>query len=94
MTFAIAVLAWLYPARIVRSQVLTLKERGYVQIARLSGMSNRKVIMLELLPNLVPYLVAALVASISAAVLAAIGLEMLGLGPFEAPTLGMTLLLG
>jgi peptide/nickel transport system permease protein len=91
MTFAIAVLAWLYPARIVRSQVLTLKERGYVQIARLSGMSGRKVIVKELLPNLFPYLVAALVASVSAAVLAAIGLEMLGLGPFEAPTLGMTL---
>lgn len=91
MTFAIAVLAWLYPARIVRSQVLTLKERGYVQIARLSGMSNRKIIVRELLPNLLPYLVAALVGSISAAVLAAIGLEMLGLGPFEAPTLGMTL---
>ncbi|HYJ13522.1 MAG TPA: ABC transporter permease subunit, partial [Thermomicrobiales bacterium] len=87
----IAVLAWLYPARIVRSQVLTLKERGYVQIARLSGMSNRKIIVSELLPNLLPYLVAALVGSISAAVLAAIGLEMLGLGPFEAPTLGMTL---
>jgi len=91
MTFSIAVLAWLYPARIVRSQVLTLKQRGYVQIARLSGMSGRKVIVRELLPNLFPYLVAALVASVSAAVLAAIGLEMLGLGPFEAPTLGMTL---
>ncbi|MBA3379445.1 MAG: ABC transporter permease [Chloroflexia bacterium] len=91
MTFSIAVLAWLYPARVVRSQVLTLKERGYVQIARLSGMSGRKVIVKELLPNLLPYLVAALVASVAAAVLAAIGLEMLGLGPFEAPTLGMTL---
>ncbi len=91
MTFAISCLAWLYPARIVRSQVLTLKERGYVQIARLSGETGREVIAKELLPNLLPYLVAGLVGSISAAVLAAIGLEMLGLGPFEAPTLGMTL---
>lgn len=91
MTFAIACLAWLYPARIVRAQVLTLKERGYIQIAKLSGMTGREVIYKELLPNLLPYLVAGLVGSISAAVLAAIGLEMLGLGPFEAPTLGMTL---
>ncbi|MEZ4504598.1 MAG: ABC transporter permease [Thermomicrobiales bacterium] len=91
MTFAISCLAWLYPARIVRAQVLTLKERGYVQIAKLSGMTGREVIYKELLPNLLPYLVAGLVGSISAAVLAAIGLEMLGLGPFEAPTLGMTL---
>jgi peptide/nickel transport system permease protein len=91
MTFAISCLAWLYPARIVRAQVLTLKERSYVQIAKLSGMTGREVIAKELLPNLLPYLVAGLVGSISAAVLAAIGLELLGLGPFEAPTLGMTL---
>jgi len=91
MALVIAVLAWLYPARTIRSQVLTLKERGYVQIARLSGMSGPKIIVKELLPNLLPYLVASLVSSVSAGVLASIGLEVLGLGPFEAPTLGMTL---
>jgi peptide/nickel transport system permease protein len=91
MTFVISVIAWLYPARAIRSQVLTMKQRGYVQIAKLSGMKGREVIVKELLPNLLPYLVGTFVASISAAVLAAIGLEMLGLGPFEAPTLGMTL---
>lgn len=91
MTFVISVIAWLYPARTIRSQVLTIKQRGYVQIAKLSGMKGPEVIVKELLPNLLPYLVGTFVASISAAVLAAIGLEMLGLGPFEAPTLGMTL---
>jgi peptide/nickel transport system permease protein len=91
MTFVIAIIAWLYPARTIRSQVLTNKQRGYVQIAKLSGMKGPEVIVKELLPNLLPYLVGTFVASISAAVLAAIGLEMLGLGPFEAPTLGMTL---
>ena len=91
MTFVIAIIAWLYPARTIRAQVLTMKERGYVQIARLSGMKGPEIILKELLPNLLPYLVATLVTSISAAVLAAVGLELLGLGPFEAPTLGMTL---
>jgi peptide/nickel transport system permease protein len=91
MTFVISVVAWLYPARTIRSQVLTMKQRGYVQVARLSGMNSLEVITKELLPNLLPYLVGTFVTSISAAVLAAIGLEMLGLGPFEAPTLGMTL---
>jgi peptide/nickel transport system permease protein len=91
MTFVISVIAWLYPARTIRSQVLTIKQRGYVQVARLSGMNGPEVIVKELLPNLLPYLVGTFVTSISAAVLAAIGLEMLGLGPFEAPTLGMTL---
>jgi peptide/nickel transport system permease protein len=91
MTFVISVIAWLYPARTIRAQVLTMKERGYIQIAKLSGMRGPEVIVKELLPNLMPYLVGTFVTSISAAVLAAIGLEMLGLGPFEAPTLGMTL---
>ena len=91
MALVVGALAWLYPARTIRSQVITLKQRGYVQIARLSGMSGPEVIVKELLPNLLPYLGASLVGSVSAAILASIGLEVLGLGPFEAPTLGMTL---
>ena len=91
MALVVGLLAWLFPARTIRSQVLTLKQRGFVQVARLSGMSNSEVIATELLPNLLPYLGASLVGSVSAAILASIGLEVLGLGPFEAPTLGMTI---
>jgi len=91
MALVVGLLAWLYPARTIRSQVLTLKQRGFVQVARLSGMSSPEVIAKELLPNLLPYLGASLVGSVSAAILASIGLEVLGLGPFEAPTLGMTI---
>jgi peptide/nickel transport system ATP-binding protein len=91
MALVVASLAWLYPARTIRAQVLTLRERSYVQVARLSGMPGRMVILKEILPNLLPYLAASLVNSISAAVLASIGLEVLGLGPMDAPTIGMTL---
>src|SRR4029077_15758049 len=91
MALVIASLAWLYPARTIRSQVLTLRERAYVQLARLSGSSGAAVIAKELLPNLLPYLMASLVGSVSAAILASIGLDVLGLGVFEAPALGMTL---
>jgi peptide/nickel transport system permease protein len=71
--------------------VLTLRQRGYVEIARLSGMSGPEIIVRELMPNLLPYLAATLVSSVSAAILASIGLEVLGLGPIDSPTLGMTL---
>lgn len=91
MALVIASLAWLYPARTIRSQVLTLRERAYVQIARMSGTSGPGIIVKELVPNLLPYLMASLVGSVSAAILASIGLDVLGLGVFEAPTLGMTL---
>jgi peptide/nickel transport system permease protein len=91
MALVIASLAWLTPARIIRSQVLTLKERGYVQVARLSGVGGPEIIVKELLPNLLPYLAAAFVTAVSGAILASVGLEVLGLGDFNSTTIGMTL---
>lgn len=91
MALIVAVLAWLYPARVIRSQVLTLKQRPFVEVARLTGMSGIEIIFLELMPNLLPYLAASLVGAVSSAILASIGLEALGLGPLDSPTLGMTI---
>jgi peptide/nickel transport system permease protein len=87
----VSALAWMWPTRTIRSQVLTMRERGYVQVARLSGMSGAKVIFLELMPNLLPYLAASFVGAVATAILASIGLEALGLGPQNEPTLGMTI---
>jgi len=84
-------LAWMYPTRTIRSQVLTMRERGYVQIAKFSGMNGPEIIVKELVPNLLPYLAAGFVGAVSAAILASIGLEALGLGPQNEPTLGMTI---
>ena len=91
MALIVASLAWLNPTRTIRAQVLSLRERGYVEVARLSGMSGPEIIFKEMMPNLLPYLAATLVNTVSNAILASIGLEVLGLGPIESPTLGMTL---
>lgn len=91
MAIIVASLAWLNPTRTIRAQVLSLRERGYVEVARLSGMSGPGIIFKEMMPNLLPYLAATLVNAVSNAILASIGLEVLGLGPIESPTLGMTL---
>ncbi|MCC7370101.1 MAG: ABC transporter permease [Chloroflexi bacterium] len=90
MALVVASLAWLWPTRTIRAQVLTMRERSWVQVAKLSGMSGPEIIVKEMLPNLFPYLAAALVNSISSAILASVGLEALGLGPIDSPTLGMT----
>jgi len=90
MGLAVAAVAWTHPARIIRSQVLVMREQLYVEIARLSGVSGLGIVFREMLPNLMPYLAASLVGSVGAAILASIGLEALGLGPFDSPTLGMT----
>jgi peptide/nickel transport system permease protein len=91
MAIVVASLAWLNPTRTIRAQVLSLRERGYVDVASLSGMSGPEIIVKELMPNLLPYLAATLVNAVSSAILASIGLEVLGLGAVESPTLGMTL---
>ena len=91
MAIIVSSLAWLYPTRTIRAQVLSLRERGYVEVARLSGMSGPGIIFFELMPNLLPYLAATLVNAVSTAILASIGLEVLGLGPIDSLTLGMTL---
>jgi peptide/nickel transport system permease protein len=91
MALIVALLAWRWPARTIRAQVLTMRERAWVQVARLSGMGGGKIIFLELIPNLLPFLAAALVGAIASAILASIGLEALGLGPADSPTLGMTI---
>lgn len=91
MALIIAALAWRRPARQIRAQVLVMRNAGYVDTARISGAGPFEIIFFELVPNLMPYLVASFVTAVSAAVLASIGLEAMGLGPQNAPTLGMSI---
>ena len=88
MAFLLAIFAWPGPTRLLRAQVLSMRERGYVQMARLSGASNFSIMFKEMMPNLLPYLAASFTGNVSAAILAAAGLEALGLGPSRLPTLG------
>lgn len=91
MALLLAALNWAGPTRLIRSQVLTLRERGYVQMARLSGASTFDIMFKEMMPNMLPYLASSFTGNVSGAILAATGLEVLGLGPTRIPTLGMTI---
>ena len=91
MGVIIALWAWMWPARTVRSQVLTVRERAYVQVAKLNGMNSLKIVVRELMPNLIPFVAASLVGTIAAAILASIGLSALGLGPQNEASLGLTI---
>lgn len=91
MALVVASLAWMWPTRTIRSQVLSMRERGYVHMAKMSGMKAHEIIVYELMPNLMPYLAASFVGAVGAAILASIGLEALGLGPQNEPTMGMTI---
>jgi peptide/nickel transport system permease protein len=77
---AIAVVTWPVYARLVRGQVLTLKQREFVEAARSVGVSNRRMLFRHLLPNtLAPILVQASF-DMGNAVLAAAGLSFIGFG--------------
>lgn len=89
MSVLLAAFGWPFSARTIRAQVLTLRERGYVDLARTSGLSNLEIVFQEVLPNLLPYLGVALAASIVGAILAEFGLSIIGLGPGNVPTLGL-----
>jgi len=89
MAVIVAGLSWMIPTRAVRAQVLSLRERPWVDVARLNGLSGVRLVMTEILPNLAPYLAASFVIAVAGAMLATVGLEALGLGPQNELTLGM-----
>jgi peptide/nickel transport system permease protein len=83
-----ALFAWPIPTRVLRSQVLSLRERGYVSLARLSGAGTWSIMLREMLPNLLPYVAATFAQTVSGVILAVTGLEALGLASSRYPTLG------
>ncbi|MEM7489101.1 MAG: ABC transporter permease [Pseudomonadota bacterium] len=91
MALLIAGFVWQSPTRLIRAQVLSMREAGYVQMARLSGASTPHIMFKEMLPNLVPYLFGSFIASVTTSIVTAVGLEVLGLGPQRVPTLGRTI---
>ena len=91
IALVVASLAWMWPTRTIRSQVLSMRSRQYVEMAKLNGLNTFQIIVRELIPNLLPFLAASFVGAVGAAVLATIGIEALGLGPQDAPSLGMTI---
>jgi len=91
MALVIALFSWPGATRVIRAQVLSMRERGYVQMLQLSGASTMDIMFKEMMPNLLPYLAAVFTGAVTGAILAATGLEILGLGPTRIPTLGMTI---
>ncbi len=83
--------SWVWTARAVRSQVVSLRNRDHVNLSKLSGHSITRIILNDILPYIASYVVMALILQISSGILAEAGLSILGLGPktTEVPTLGL-----
>ncbi|MCB8943364.1 MAG: ABC transporter permease [Ardenticatenaceae bacterium] len=83
--------SWVWTARAVRSQVISLRNRDHVNLSKLSGHSIAHIIARDILPYIASYVIMALILQISSGILAEAGLSILGLGPKTTlvPTLGL-----
>ncbi len=79
----LAVLGWPTLLRAVRSQVLSLKERDYVEAAVALDMGLRHIIFSEIMPNMMSYIVISLTLAMTGAIYAQVGLIFLGLVPMS-----------
>jgi peptide/nickel transport system permease protein len=75
----IAVTTWAYSARTLRAQTLSLRNRDFVEAARVSGEGRLRIIMVEVLPNLVPIVAASFLFTTLAAIGAYVAIAFLGL---------------
>jgi peptide/nickel transport system permease protein len=88
LALVIGVTSWSWVSRSVRAQVLSLKTRRHVDVARISGFGRLAIIAREILPYVLSYLVMAFVLQVAAGILNEATLSMLGLGPDNTVSLG------
>lgn len=85
------VTGWAWPARIIRSQTLVLRNEAYVEAAIVAGDSPLRIVFAELLPNMMSIVVSGLIGATVYAIGAQVGLEFLGLGDIGTVTWGTNL---
>jgi peptide/nickel transport system permease protein len=89
--FVIGITSWPATARVIRAQVLTLKERLYVERSRSLGASNRHLMLRHILPNVSPLILANTTLTVPVAILSETTLSFLGLGDPLRPSWGRML---
>jgi peptide/nickel transport system permease protein len=91
MGFVLGIIGWGGLARAVRSQTLSLRERGFIEAARGLGLPTWHIIFKEILPNVMSYIAMNLLTSITYSIYTEVGLFFLGVLPFTANNWGVML---
>jgi ABC-type dipeptide/oligopeptide/nickel transport system permease subunit len=90
LIFILTVTGWMTLARLIRGEVLSLREREFIQAARVMGVPTRQILFKELLPNMVAPIVVSFSLTLPAIVAAEAGLSYLGIGVIGVPSWGQT----
>ena len=85
LVLVIGLFSWYYPARIIRAQVLSLEEKEFIEAARMTGASDRRIIKSHLLPHLVAPIIVLSTLVFAQNILFEAGLSFLGVG-IQVPT--------
>jgi len=84
-----SIFGWFYPARIMRAQVLSIREKEYVEAARMIGASDARIIRSHVLPHLIAPIIVYSTLIVASYVLLEAGLSFLGVGiPLTVPSWG------
>jgi peptide/nickel transport system permease protein len=92
ITIILSLVSWTGMARVVRGRFLALREEDFVMAARLVGSSERRIILVHMVPSFLSYIIASLTLSIPGMILSETGLSFIGLG-LRAPAISWGVLL-
>ncbi|TDD22424.1 ABC transporter permease [Kribbella turkmenica] len=91
LSLLIGALSWPVLTRAVRSQVLSLKEREFVEAARLLDLGTIRVVFVEILPNMASFILMNFMIGVTNAIYQLVGLYLLGLAPLTGSNWGIML---
>lgn len=91
MIFVLVVTGWAWPARVLRSQTLSLREKDFVFASVVSGESKARIVFTEILPHMTSLAVSSMIGSTVYAIAASVSLEFLGLGNVSRASWGTVL---
>ncbi|HEY9290665.1 MAG TPA: ABC transporter permease [Microlunatus sp.] len=91
ISIVLAITSWAAGARVLRAQTLSIRNRDYVQAAKVAGESPLRIIAVEILPNLLPVMSSGFVFAMIWAILGEAGLAFIGLGVVGTQTWGSML---
>jgi peptide/nickel transport system permease protein len=91
LVFILVIFGWMGMTRLIRGEVLSLREREFVKAARVMGVPTHKILLKEILPNLIAPIVVSISLGLPAFVAAEAGLSYLGIGVQGRPSWGQTI---
>lgn len=88
LALVLALFSWPVAARVIRTQVMSLRERPYIELSKMTNLNDREIIVGDILPGMAPFVAIGFAQASVGAAFALVGLTILGLGPSSQMDLG------